>query len=94
MPSGVNHALLYPTSKLDSIASVSRFDSDSFVPSSLVHINVKCSQLNDAHKLLDGMSKPEVVSWIALVSGYARVGHEGEAKEGFEDMEKEGSSQM
>ncbi|KAG5547031.1 hypothetical protein RHGRI_012905 [Rhododendron griersonianum] len=34
------------------------------------------SQLKDARKLLDAMSEPDVVSWSALFSGYARLGHE------------------
>lgn len=72
------------------IASVSGLDSDPFIQSSLVHMYVKCSQLKDARKLLDAMSEPDVVSWSALVSGYARLGHVSEAKEAFEDMERKG----
>ncbi|KAF7116806.1 hypothetical protein RHSIM_RhsimUnG0014300 [Rhododendron simsii] len=47
------------------------------------------SQLKVARKLLDAMSEPDVVSWSALVVGYARLGHVSEAKEVFEDMENE-----
>ncbi|KAG5514578.1 hypothetical protein RHGRI_035849 [Rhododendron griersonianum] len=36
------------------------------------------------------MSEPNVVSWIALVSGNARVGRESEAKEVLEDKENKG----
>ncbi|KAF7143804.1 hypothetical protein RHSIM_Rhsim05G0215000 [Rhododendron simsii] len=76
--------------QVHAIASVSGSDSDPFVQSSLVHMYVKCSQLKDARKLLDAMSEPDVVSWSALVAGYARLGHVSEAKEVFEDMENEG----
>ncbi|KAG5547028.1 hypothetical protein RHGRI_012902 [Rhododendron griersonianum] len=58
------------------IASDSRLDSAPFVQSYYVRIYVKCSQLKVAHKVLDAMSEPDVVSWSALFSGYARLGHE------------------
>ncbi|KAK9062921.1 hypothetical protein SSX86_020111 [Deinandra increscens subsp. villosa] len=53
---------------------------DSFVQSSLVHLYLKCSRLNYAHKVFDKMSHPDVVSCSALVSGYARDGRVNEAK--------------
>ncbi|KAF7140712.1 hypothetical protein RHSIM_Rhsim06G0228400 [Rhododendron simsii] len=37
--------------------------------------------LQDACKLLDAMSEPDMVSWSALFSGYTQLGHESEAKE-------------
>ncbi|KAF7149154.1 hypothetical protein RHSIM_Rhsim03G0002600 [Rhododendron simsii] len=98
MPSSSSsiHSLIYACSKLNNfkqqvhaIASVSGSNSDPFVQSSLVHMYVKCSQLKVARKLLDAMSEPDVVSWSALVVGYARLGHVSEAKEVFEDMENE-----
>ncbi|KAA8537481.1 hypothetical protein F0562_027089 [Nyssa sinensis] len=72
------------------IASVSGLASDSFVQSALVHMYIKCNHLTDAHKLLDTMPEPDVVSWSALVSGYARQGYVSKAKGAFHEMENLG----
>ncbi|KAI3797321.1 hypothetical protein L1987_32577 [Smallanthus sonchifolius] len=53
---------------------------DQFVQSSLVHLYVKCSRINYAHKVFDEMSQPDVVSCSTLVSGYARDRCVNEAK--------------
>ncbi|VFR01387.1 unnamed protein product [Cuscuta campestris] len=50
------------------------FALDCFVQSSLVHMYVKCSNLEDAHKVFDEMHEPDVVSWSALAAGYAKEG--------------------
>ncbi|XP_059307860.1 pentatricopeptide repeat-containing protein At1g20230 [Lycium ferocissimum] len=47
---------------------------DSFVEASLVHMYVKCNDLGCARKVFDKMLEPDVVSWSALVSGYAKQG--------------------
>ncbi|XP_060186114.1 pentatricopeptide repeat-containing protein At1g20230 [Lycium barbarum] len=47
---------------------------DSFVEASLVHLYVKCNDLGCARKVFDKMLEPDVVSWSALVSGYAKQG--------------------
>ncbi|CAK9178390.1 unnamed protein product [Ilex paraguariensis] len=71
-------------------ASTSGLGLDSFVQSSLVHMYVKCNQLDDAHKLLDTMPEPNLVSWSALIAGYARQGQVIKAKEVFDEMRKLG----
>ncbi|KAL6963432.1 hypothetical protein U1Q18_043587 [Sarracenia purpurea var. burkii] len=68
------------------IASVSGLASDSHVQSSLVHLYVKCNQLQYARKVVDAMSEPDVVCSSALVAGYARQGYVSEAKEVFYEM--------
>ncbi|KAI8003066.1 Pentatricopeptide repeat-containing protein [Camellia lanceoleosa] len=68
------------------IGFVSGFASDSYVQSSLVHMYVKCNQLRDAHKVVDEISEPDVFSWSALVSGYAKQGCVSKAKEVFDEM--------
>lgn len=72
------------------LASVIGLASDSFVCSSLVHFYVKCGQLSNAHKLLDAVGEPDVVSWSALLAGYARLGNVGETKVVFDKMVKAG----
>ena len=81
---------LKPGRQVHGIASVSGFDSDCFVQSSLVHMYVKCNQINDARKVFDGMSEPDVVTWSALVGAYARQGCVDEAKSLFSEMRDSG----
>ncbi|XP_076908458.1 pentatricopeptide repeat-containing protein At1g20230-like [Bidens hawaiensis] len=59
---------------------------DPFLQSSLVHLYVKCGELNHARKVFDEMPQPDVVSCSALVSGYARNGCVKEAELVFNRM--------
>ncbi|KAG8662735.1 hypothetical protein MANES_01G139300v8 [Manihot esculenta] len=72
------------------LASVSGFDSDSRVLSSLVHMYLKCNRINDAHKVFDRLPQPDVVAYSALLSGYARMGRVKETKELFSKRRDEG----
>ncbi|CAI9117026.1 OLC1v1018337C1 [Oldenlandia corymbosa var. corymbosa] len=63
---------------------------DSFVESSLVHMYVKCDELNYARKVLARMSEPDVASCSALASGYAKKGDVGNANVLIREMEKQG----
>lgn len=45
-----------------------------------------CSDLGTARQVFDGMSERNIVSWTAMVSGYARVGEMGNAVLMFEEM--------
>lgn len=69
------------------IGLVSGLVSDSYVMSSLAHMYVKCERLEDARKVVDEMPETDVVTWSALVSGYARLGRVKEALEAFHEME-------
>ncbi|KAF7130201.1 hypothetical protein RHSIM_Rhsim10G0197600 [Rhododendron simsii] len=69
------------------IASVSGLDSDPFVQSSLVlYMSNQMQSIKDVHKLLDAMSERDVVSWSALFSGYAQLGHGSEARESLSQV--------
>ncbi|GAB4832966.1 hypothetical protein Ancab_006987 [Ancistrocladus abbreviatus] len=68
------------------LISVSGHGFDSVVRSSLVHMYVKCNKLSYAHKMLDEMPEPDVVTWSALSASYARNGNVGEAKNLFYEM--------
>ncbi|OIT06312.1 PREDICTED: pentatricopeptide repeat-containing protein At1g20230 [Nicotiana attenuata] len=63
---------------------------DSFVEASLVHMYVKCNQLKCARKVFDKMLEPDLVSWSALASGYARRGDVVNAKLVFDQAGKLG----
>ncbi|XVF18019.1 hypothetical protein REPUB_Repub10bG0175300 [Reevesia pubescens] len=47
------------------------FQSDVFVGSALVDFYAKCDKLVDAHRCFDGIYEKNVVSWNALIVGYA-----------------------
>ncbi|XP_062192454.1 pentatricopeptide repeat-containing protein At1g71490-like [Phragmites australis] len=44
----------------------------------MVAMYVKCRELEDAHRVFDGMPVRDVVSWNTMVSGYASMGMSGE----------------
>ncbi|XP_024535306.1 pentatricopeptide repeat-containing protein At2g33680-like [Selaginella moellendorffii] len=64
--------------------------SNVFVPSSLVDMYTKCGSMVDARRVFDEMSKHDVVSWTALILGYAENGHGDLALESFSRMQREG----
>eukprot|EP01018_Ginkgo_biloba_P019775 Gb_28390 [translate_table: standard] len=62
------------------------FESDVFVGNSLVTMYAKCGRMEFARQLFDKMSKRNVVSWNAMIAGYARSGHANEAMALFQQM--------
>ncbi|XP_065851434.1 pentatricopeptide repeat-containing protein At1g20230-like [Euphorbia lathyris] len=67
-------SLLKTGKQVHCFASVSGFASDSRVSSSLVLMYLKCNRVKDAHKVFDGLPKPDVVAYSALLAAYARRG--------------------
>lgn len=59
------------------------------VQTSLVSMYCKCGHLNDARKLFYTMAKKDVVSWNAMISGYAQHGHGERAIKLFDEMRQE-----
>ncbi|OMO89137.1 hypothetical protein CCACVL1_08004 [Corchorus capsularis] len=47
------------------------FDSDVFIGSALVDFYAKCDKLVESHQCFDGIYEKNVVSWNALIMGYA-----------------------
>jgi pentatricopeptide repeat protein len=68
----------------------SGFQSDAFVGTSLVDMYAKCGIVDVARRVFDKMSKRNVVSWNAMISGYAQNGFADEALGLFRQMELEG----
>ncbi|KAJ7278093.1 hypothetical protein O6H91_06G050200 [Diphasiastrum complanatum] len=66
------------------------FQSDVIVGSSLVDMYGKCGCIEDARELFNSMSKRDVVSWSAMIAGYAQNGLGKEALALYEQMKQEG----
>ncbi|OMO85746.1 hypothetical protein CCACVL1_10022 [Corchorus capsularis] len=61
-----------------------------YVGSTLVWFYCKCGEYNIASKVLQQMPLRDVVSWTAMISGCASLGHEMEALNYLKEMMKEG----
>lgn len=62
-------------------------DADNCVNSALVDMYAKCGSIMVARKVFDCISTPDVVSWTAIISGYAQHGSAAEALQLFKKME-------
>ncbi|KAH8961063.1 hypothetical protein BDL97_05G031600 [Sphagnum fallax] len=68
----------------------SRCESDFFVRNSLVDMYAKCGSMEDACRVFNTMPSHDVVSWNALLGGFAMHGQHKEALVHFERMCEEG----
>ncbi|KAI9078902.1 hypothetical protein K1719_039172 [Acacia pycnantha] len=64
--------------------------SDTTVGTSLVSMYSKCGDLNDAWKLFVQMPRRDIVTWNAMISGYAQHGAGEKALHLFDDMKRDG----
>nr|AYM00625.1 pentatricopeptide repeat protein [Salvia miltiorrhiza] len=64
--------------------------SNIFIGSALVWLYCKCGDYASASKVLQNLPDKDVVSWTAMISGCARLGHEHEALEYLKEMLGEG----
>lgn len=65
-------------------------DSDSVVRNSLIDMNAKLGDMSEARELFDTSTGRDLVSWNALMAGYAQQGHCHQAVELFEQMQVNG----
>lgn len=79
LPACANLGTLDHGKELHAYAIQSGFESDVFVGSCLVDLYAKCGNLEDARNVFDKMCHRNVVSWNALISGYAHGGQGSEA---------------
>ncbi|XP_028803594.1 putative pentatricopeptide repeat-containing protein At3g01580 [Neltuma alba] len=63
-----------------------KMDMDMFVGSALIELYAKCGQMNDAAKVFMEYSKPDVVLWTSMVTGYEQNGNPREALSVFSCM--------
>jgi pentatricopeptide repeat protein len=66
------------------------WDLDVFVGNSLVDMYAKCGSMEDACRVFKKLPSHDVVSWNALLGGYAMHGHGKEVLKNFERMCEEG----
>ncbi|KAF2291459.1 hypothetical protein GH714_024409 [Hevea brasiliensis] len=67
-----------------------RIQSNEYIGSTLVWFYCKCGEFHIASKVLEQIPLRSVVSWTAMISGYAGLGHEPEALEFLKEMMEEG----
>ncbi|KAL1215041.1 Pentatricopeptide repeat-containing protein DOT4 [Cardamine amara subsp. amara] len=71
------HSLTYKTG----------FAKDKCVESVLIDMYAKCGSVRDAVKVFESLKDPDVISWTAMISGYAQHGMAKDALELFRKME-------
>ncbi|KAK0596358.1 hypothetical protein LWI29_014916 [Acer saccharum] len=67
------------------------FDPYSFAASALVHMYSKCGNVENAKRVFDGIPRPDIVPWTALITGYARNSLPDKALEYFDLLLKSGT---
>ncbi|KAJ7547233.1 hypothetical protein O6H91_08G076100 [Diphasiastrum complanatum] len=68
----------------------SGLESDLYIANTLIDMYAKCGRLDEAHKVFLQLRGRDVVSWTALIAGYAQLGRGQEALELFKKMQNEG----
>lgn len=63
------------------------FEDNVFISSSLISMYCKCGEIGIARRIFDRMPSPDIVSWTAMIMGYALHGPAREALVLFERME-------
>eukprot|EP01018_Ginkgo_biloba_P004533 Gb_08027 [translate_table: standard] len=62
------------------------FETGNFVKTKLLIMYVKCCSLVEAHHVFDELPEPNLVSWNAMITGYAQNGRIEDARQVFENM--------
>eukprot|EP01018_Ginkgo_biloba_P002677 Gb_01638 [translate_table: standard] len=86
LPACANLAALEHGKEIHEDIIRSGFQYNVFVGSALVDMYVKCGSIKNARQVFDKMPKGDVVSWTAMIAGYAQNGHFNEALELFGEL--------
>ncbi|KAJ7559015.1 hypothetical protein O6H91_04G065900 [Diphasiastrum complanatum] len=73
-----------------SMISERRFHLNVHLGNTLVNMYAKCDSIEDASQVFEKMPRRDLVSWNAMIAGYARQGHSGKALLLFQQMQREG----
>lgn len=65
-------------------------ETDLHVGTALINMHVKCGRVEDAMKVFDNLPKRDLVTWTAMIAGWAQHHQVKEAVELFKRMEQEG----
>lgn len=65
----------------------SGLDADKLVETALMDMYAKCGNITEAEKVFCSISKPDIVSWTAIISAHAQHGNMGHALRMFKRME-------
>ncbi|PON41546.1 DYW domain containing protein [Parasponia andersonii] len=68
-----------------------KFDDNVYIASSLVDMYAKCGNIRTARWVFDRIESHDMVSWTAIIMGYALNGYAHDAISLFEQMELEGT---
>eukprot|EP01018_Ginkgo_biloba_P029996 Gb_33537 [translate_table: standard] len=66
------------------------FELDAFLETKLVIMYAKCGNLEVAHQVFDKLPERNLVSWTAMIAGYAQHGHAEEALVLLDQMQRAG----
>eukprot|EP01018_Ginkgo_biloba_P008626 Gb_28769 [translate_table: standard] len=91
LPACANLAALHEGKEVHVCIITSGYQIDVFVGSALVDMYAKCGSIEDARKMFDNMLARDVVSWTAMIVGYAMHGYGKEAIKVFEQMQHSGT---
>eukprot|EP01018_Ginkgo_biloba_P001343 Gb_25869 [translate_table: standard] len=86
LPACSNLATLDQGKEIHEEIIINEIQSDVFVGSALVDMYAKCERIESARYLFDKMSERNVVSWNAMIAGYAQSGQGEEALKLFRQM--------
>ncbi|KAL5988538.1 hypothetical protein ACLOJK_036303 [Asimina triloba] len=87
MPACAHLTTLHLGKQLHGYILRSGFDDNVFVASSLVDMYAKCGHIRTARWIFDEMGLPDMVSWTAMIMGYALHGRAQDAFSLFSQME-------
>ncbi|KAJ7532329.1 hypothetical protein O6H91_14G082900 [Diphasiastrum complanatum] len=65
-------------------------ESNIFIGNTLIDMYAKCGSLETAHQVFETMPHKDLVSWNAMIAGYAQHGFSEKALQLFEYLQKEG----
>ncbi|XP_026386923.1 putative pentatricopeptide repeat-containing protein At3g23330 [Papaver somniferum] len=89
MPACAHLTTLHLGKQLHGYITRNGFDKNVFIASALVDMYAKCGNIRIARSIFDKMDSPDMVSWTAMIMGYALHGHANEALLLFHKMKME-----
>eukprot|EP01018_Ginkgo_biloba_P008630 Gb_28771 [translate_table: standard] len=91
LPACANLVILHAGKEVHENIIRSGFQSDIFVGNALVDMYAKCGSIENARQVFDKMPRQDVISWTAMIVGYAMHGHGKEALQLFKQMQQSGT---